>query len=150
MSKFQFRFEAVEKIRKDKELKALKILSDMQRSYQKEKESKKNLEKKLNASLTRRENLGKPATTITPFFVENALIAGLKVWIKQTEIRIKKAEKRMNSALFIYLNARRELKAITTLREKELKEFKQMMNKKERKMQDDISVMRSRFKREVA
>ena len=143
MKKFKFKFTAVEKVRKSHEDAALRVLAIAQQAFNAAKEHRNGLEKELNVSLLRRENIGKEFVAVLAFQLENDFIKGTKVRILQAENAIKKAGKGVEKALRGYLQARRAMKMIEVLREKALEEFKREASKKEQKELDDLYVMRA-------
>jgi flagellar FliJ protein len=146
MRKFRFQFETVLKVRKQREQDALAALGAAQRVYQLEQARKQELEMRLSESLGRRERLGQgSATTPVAFQLEQAFINGTKQRITQADQAIFRASRGVERALRNYLGARRQTRMIEMLEEKAYAEYRKEASRKERKEQDELTVMRARL-----
>ena len=150
MRKFQFRFETVERVRREKEREAMRALAGAQARLRAAHERKTALIRELEASLDRRERLGSEPVGIEPFLIEDAYIEGTKVRMLQSDHLIERARKDLARKIDEYLKARRRTKVMEKLRERELRIHRKERAKAERKELDDVYVMRARFRGEPA
>jgi flagellar export protein FliJ len=148
MPKFRFRLENILKLRKTREDEALRSLGAAQRAYQACVAAKAKLLGELEAALLRREGLGASAIGILAFQVEQSFIDGTKQRIARSDHAILRAGKAVEKALRAYLAARKQSRMLETLREKDYREFRRVVAKREAKAQDDFTVMRYRLKAE--
>ena len=148
MKKFKFQFATVLKIRQTREEEALRSLADAQRVYQAELARKSKLISTLSDALVRREGLGVVSIGIDAFQLEQFFIVGTKQRIIQQDQALVRASRGVEKALRAYLHARRQTRMIELLREKQIKEFKKALEKKEQKELDELSVMRMRLKQQ--
>lgn len=150
MKKFQFKFETILKQRKLREEDALRALGAAQRAYQHELNERARLVFELNLALKRREDLGSPDRTerlgIIEFQLEDEFISGTKHRITRADHAIARASRAVEKALRIYLNARKQLRAMEVLREKAYAEYRRERAKYEQRLQDDITMMRGRLR----
>jgi flagellar FliJ protein len=145
MKKFRFRLETVLNLRKTREEEAHRQLAQAQRIYQQELAQKAALNTILADSLARRESLGVESIGIDAFQLENNFVIGTKQRIVQQTQAVFRASRGVEKALRAYLFAKRQSRMIEILREKQFKEFKIALAKKEQKDLDDLSVMRARL-----
>lgn len=150
MRRFRFRFESVEKYRKNIENDALRALAETQRALQAKKQHKDSLFRALGDALARRETLASQSVSCAHFQIEDDFIAGTKVRIVQADQAIKKAMKVVERAMQAYLHARRQTRMMEVLREKELEKFKLELAKQEQKRLDDLYIMRAAMAKEEA
>lgn len=143
MKRFKFRLEAVEKVRKRGEEEALRVLGDARRRLQEVIEQGEALKKALDASLERRELLGKNPVSAAEFAIEEGFISGTKLRIANLTHAFAKAQRGVEKATRFYLHARRQLHVITTLREREHEAFRKDQLKREQKAIDEMVVMRA-------
>jgi flagellar export protein FliJ len=66
----------------------------------------------------------------------------------QADQAITRAKRGLEKALRFYIQARRQLRMMEVLREKEYAEYRQHLLKLEKKEMDDLSIMRARLHRE--
>lgn len=144
--KFKFRLETVLNLRKTREQEALRLLAQAQRIYQQELAQKAKLNFELSDALVRREGLGIEAIGIDAFQLEQNFIVGTKQRIIQQTQAVVRASRGVEKCLRAYLVAKRQSRTIEILREKQYKEFKKALAKREQKELDDLSVMRARLK----
>lgn len=144
--KFKFRLEIVLNLRKTREQEALRLLAQSQRIYQHELAKKAKLNFELSDALVRREGLGIEAIGIDAFQLEQNFIVGTKQRIIQQTQAVVRASRGVEKCLRAYLVAKRQTRTIEILREKQYKEFKKALAKREQKELDDLSVMRARLK----
>jgi flagellar export protein FliJ len=151
MRKFVFKFAAILKLREQRQEEAFRALAAAQRAYQMELARKSKLEQDLRDSLDRREKHGSlGAIDISVFHLEEKFIIGTKQRIAQAEHAIFRARKNVERALRGFLLARRQTRIMEVLREEAFAEFKRSMVKKELREMDELSIMRARFRREIA
>ena len=148
MKRFVFRFEAVEKVRRRAERDALKRFAEAQRALKERMDEKAQFERRLGLSLNRREVLS--SVPVTVFQLETDFIEGTKVRISNSEAAIDRATRAAQKELDRYLEARKNLRVIEKLREKDYEKFKKLRRKKEERELDDLYVMRSRVGKEIA
>jgi flagellar export protein FliJ len=145
VKKFHFKFETVQKVRKQAEEAALRTLGEAQRAHQAALARKQSLMDDLVAALKRREALGAEPVSPVAFQLESEFISGTKVRIGHAELGIQKAMRGVEKALRAFLHARKQLRMIETIREKHFAEFKQQLRKREEKEQNDLYLMRARM-----
>lgn len=150
MKKFEFKLAPVLKIRKSREEIALRDLARAQRAYQAEIAKKAALQRQLAESLARREQLGQEPVTPNAFRTEQDFINGTKHRIIIADQCIVRASKGVEKALRAYLHARRQTRMIEVLYEKAYSEHRKARMKYEAKQIDDLSIMRARFREEIA
>jgi flagellar FliJ protein len=142
MKKFDFKLEAVRKLREAREKEALKVLSAAQRALQEEIERKNVLERRLEESRTRLENLGHTPAPITEFHTEQHFIDGTIVRIRHAETLIRRATRAVEKAMAVYLQAQKNRKMIERLRERQYEEWTWEMRREEQRRQDDLTSIR--------
>ncbi|MCC7441682.1 MAG: flagellar export protein FliJ [Bdellovibrionales bacterium] len=145
MARFRFKFEAVGKLKKQKEQDALRLFGEAQGLLKAEIERREQLEFDLASALSRREALGETAVSPILFRTEEDFITGTKARIIQAQHAIERARRRVERAMMGYLVARRELLKVERLREKATADFKREQSKLEQKRLDDLYVMRARL-----
>ena len=123
----------------------MRALADAQAKYQEALTQKRLQMQNLADALGRREVLGVQATSPIAFAMENDYITGTKQRIIQADQGIVRATRGVEKALRNYLGAKRQLKAIESLREKHFAEFKRELAKREQKNLDDVYTMRARL-----
>lgn len=152
MKKFNFQFQTLEKVRRTREDEALRALSEAQRAYAAAQEQKNAQLRALESSLVRREEMGGRgagfAMAAFAFQLENDFIGGTKQRIVQADQAILRARRGVERALRNYIQARRQTRMIELLREKAYGEFKTAKAKHEQKQLDDLTIMRTRLKRQ--
>jgi flagellar export protein FliJ len=131
------------KIRQTREEEMLRALGAAQRAYQLELSEKATILSELDQALNRREKLGNEAVAINAFQIEQNYITGTKQRIIRQDQAIVRASRTVEKTLRAYLFTRRQTRMIEILREKDFKEFKKSIAKKEQKELDELSVMRS-------
>jgi flagellar export protein FliJ len=149
MRRFKFRFEAVEKVRRNREQQVLRLLGGAQRDLDAAKTRKIRLEQKLEEALKARELLGRTPVSAHEFALAEQFIRGTHQRIGQAEQGILRAQRALEKATRVYLLARRQLKAIETLREKHLVEWKRARAKKEQSVLEDLITTRTAFLKEA-
>jgi flagellar FliJ protein len=150
MKKFRFRFESVLRVRKAQENEALSALAASQRAYQAEVSRKEELKEYLAQALSRREQIGKRPAAGTDFYLEQSFITGTKQRITQSEQAIFRASKAVERSLRNYLLAKRQTRVFESLYEKDFQEYKKERAKLEQKAVEDLILMRTRLKEEIA
>jgi len=148
MPKFRFRLDSILKLRKSREDEALRALGAAQRAYQACVGAKAKLLGELEEALLRREALGARPTGIDAFKLEQHFIDGTKQRIARADHAILRAGKQVEKALRAYLAARKQSRMLETLREKDYREFRKQLAKREARAQDDFTVMRYRLNAE--
>jgi flagellar export protein FliJ len=149
MKKFRFKFEVVLQVRKTQEQEALRLLSVAQKKYQEALELKQHWLNEQKKSLQRRETLGSQEIQISAVHGEQDYLRGVKQRIIQSDQGIMRASRGVEKALRAYLVARKQSRAIETLQEQALAEYRKDRTKHEQKEMDDLMVMRNRLKEEV-
>lgn len=150
MKKFRFSLETVQKVRKKKEDEALREFGQAQRELQKEFMEKRRIENQLDDSLLRREKYADQGANAHLFSLEESFIQGLKQNIENADKAIIRARRNLEKAFYAYLTARKKSAMIDKIHDRRLEEFKKIQNKKENKELDDLYVMRSKLKKEIA
>ncbi len=145
MKKFQFKFQALEKVRKAREDEFMRALSAAQRKLVAAQEHKRELVVARERGLVRREELGRTPTSSVDVALENTFIQGQTQRILGADVAIQRAKRAVEKALRNFLQARRATRAIELLREKQFSEFKQARSKYEQKQMDDMVTMRHRL-----
>jgi flagellar export protein FliJ len=137
--------------RKSREDEALAALAKAQRVFQHEKARKSQLQAQLAETLlARREGLGSVPTEGLHFQLETEFVEGTKRRIIQQDQAILRASRGVEKALRAYLHCRRQTRTMEHMREKAFRDFRTEMNKREQKELDDMTVMRARFREEMA
>src|SRR5258708_4564994 len=131
MNKFKFKLETVLQFRRTREEEALRALAQAQRIYQAELAKKAKLLFDLSEALGRRESLGIVAIGIDAFQLEQNFIGGTKQRIVQQNQALVRASRGVEKNLRAYLFAKRQTRMIEILREKQYKEFRKALSKKE-------------------
>jgi flagellar export protein FliJ len=152
MKRFKFRFETVERFRKTKESEALRALASVQTHYQTALAFKNGLIEQQNQARIRLEMLGKENSnfqSVIAFQLESQFISGNTQRLIKADQWIFRAKRAVEKSLRFYLHARKQLKMIETLRERDFSEFKKQMAKKEQKDLDELNTMRARIVAEV-
>ena len=148
MNKFKFKLETVLQLRRTREEEALRALAQAQRIYQAELAKKAKLLFDLSEALNRRESLGIVAIGIDAFQLEQNFIGGTKQRIVQQNQALVRASRGVEKSLRAYLFTKRQTRTIEILREKQYKEFRKALSKREQKELDELSVMRARFRKQ--
>lgn len=143
MKKFRFRLEAVEQVRRNDELVAMRSLATAQRALQREIQLKNDLVKLLGKTAEQRQDLSNQIVGPSAYAIHESLILGTKKRIIAAGYSIRRAKKAVEQALGILLTKRRALRAIEILREKALENFKKERARYEAKQLDDLQVMRA-------
>lgn len=142
MRKFHFRFDAVEKLRKNQEQRALQEFAQTQRDYFACVKIKENLLNDLEQALIHREKLGDNWTSTHLYQLQDSHIFGLKRSIGRAEQAIIRAHKKLQKAMKTFLDARRNCKKIEHLKDKDLEIYKRERTKYEQKQLDELTTMR--------
>jgi flagellar export protein FliJ len=150
MKRFQFKFDAVLRVKKMREDEALRALAESQRAYQAEISRKEVLKNELSHAFQRREQLGSGPVSITAFRTEQDYIVGLKQRLVHSDQSIFRASKNVEKALRSYLIAKKQSRVIETLYDRALAEYRKEKSKFEQKRIDDLVLMRQRLKEEEA
>ena len=150
MKKFQFKFAALEKIRKADEEKALRALGAAQRAFQVALEHKQLLLNSLENALLRRESLLGANLSGSDFVIETDFIQGTKQRVMYSDQAIVRSKRAVEKALRNYLEFKKKLKMVETLREKALAEFKRERNKYEQRQLDELYVMRAQIRKDAS
>lgn len=148
MKKFNFRFEAVEKVRKSHEDTALRALGAAQQELLLATSNQDLLKSKLNFALLRREKLANQLTKVLSFKIEEDFITGTKQRIIQAQQAILRAKRKVEKALSHYLKMRRQTRMMEVLREKAYADYKNESSRQEQKALDDLYIMRARMPKE--
>lgn len=143
MKRFRFRLQAVEQVRRNDELIALRGLATAQRALQREIQAKNDLVAVLTKTAERRQALSDRPVVAAEYAIHEARILGTKKRILAAGYAIRRAKKAVEQALAIVLVKRRALRAIEVLKEKAFEEFKRERIRYEAKQLDDLNVMRS-------
>jgi flagellar export protein FliJ len=143
MKRFRFRLEAVEQVRRNDELIAMRSLATAQRALQREIQQKNNLVSLLAKTAEKRQALSGDVVTSASYAIHESLILGTKKRIIAAGYAIRRAKKAVEQALLILLAKRRALRAIEILREKAFENFKKERSRYEAKQLDDLQVMRA-------
>ncbi len=150
MKKFRFKLKALEKLRGLKEKEALRVLAEAQRLREVEMRKKNKILDQIHNGLSRRELLGLETTTPVHFQIEEEFIVGNKYRLLFADQAIFRAQKKINKAMGLYIKAKKDLKIIEKLKERELYRHNEEVRIKENREMDDLNIMRARFKKEVA
>ena len=146
MRKFQFRLQTVLGVREAREKEMLRRLGDAQRQVQLAELRKKDLQTALADVLLKRELLGQEAVSVNAFRTVQDFVDGTKHRILMAEQGILRAKRGLEKALRGYLQARRQTRTLELLREKQLQEYKITRRRAEQREQDEMQVMRARFR----
>jgi flagellar export protein FliJ len=146
MKKFKFKYEAVEKVRKNREQEMLRALVRAQESLKSEKKTKEKLMKELDKSLTRREELGVVPVGPHAFQIEDDYIVGTKQRALKIDQAIFRTSKAVEKAMKNYLLSKRQSRTMEVLKEKSSAEYKDIKRKNEQKELDNFYIMRFRFR----
>ena len=146
MRKFQFRLQTVLGVREAREKEMLRRLGDAQRQVQLAELRKKDLQTALADVLLKRELLGQEAVSVNAFRTVQDFVDGTKHRILMAEQGILRAKRGLEEALRGYLQARRQTRTLELLREKQLQEYKITRRRAEQREQDEMQVMRARFR----
>ncbi len=145
MKKFKFGLDALLQARRIKEDEALRNLAEAQKKLQLELEGKRSLQNQLEDSLSQRDFLGNISTPAAAFQCIQNFIMGTKQRIVRADQSVFRANRAVDKAMAIYLQARKMTRMIETLKERALEEFKAERKKHEQKQQDELSIMRKRL-----
>jgi flagellar export protein FliJ len=144
MKKFSFRFKTLETIRKATENLVLAELGRAQRVLEYEKNLKQKLDLELQSALKARES---PAQVLE-YQLWDQRILGLKQSILRSMTNIMKAQKLVDRCTERYHHAKKNVKVLEVLKEKDIAEFKQQKNRYLQRQSDDLTVMRFSLNRE--
>ena len=147
--KFRFRLEAVEKVRRAKEQEALRGLSVAQAKYHDALSEKRRLFDENERSLARREALAATAQPVLAYQIENEFIAGNRVRFVQADQAIFRTRKFVEKALREVILAKRAVRALELLREKDYAEWKVALRKREQKQLEEVYASRPRMGEET-
>lgn len=145
MKRFKFRFESVEKVRSVREKQALGEVARTQQALFSEENNKKQIEEKIQAALIARENLANGIVGSREYQLATSYLAGLKQDLARADVAVRRAKRGVEKAMTRALLARRDLKMIETLRERDVSEFKKERSHYEQKQYDELSIMRNRM-----
>ncbi len=146
MGKFRFRLQTVLEQRKRAEDDALRVVASAQRKLAEARAKKAAFEAALLASCKRRELLGETETSVENFHVEQAFIDGTKQRLIQADHHIGVAQRGVDKAMRGFLATRRATRQIEVIEEKDRLAHRAESKKKELRAQDELSVLRARFK----
>lgn len=138
MTRFKFKLEAVEKVRRIKEQEALRSLSLAQAKFQAALRAKQSILESIERALVRREALSQVLQPVLAYQLENDCISGNRQRAAQADQAIFRARKGVEKALREVISAKRALRVIELLREKAFLEFKTSLRKREQKQMEEI------------
>lgn len=143
--KFRFRLEAVEKVRRAKEQEALRGLAAAQAKYHDALNAKRQLLEENERSLARREALAATPQPVLAYQIENDFIAGNRLRFVQADQAIFRTRKFVEKALREVILAKRAVRALELLREKDYAEWKVALRKREQKQLEEVYASRPRM-----
>lgn len=150
MKKFRFRLqtlqrhrEAIEKEKQGKLSRVMKSLRDVEKELTAVDESAYSVRKQVN-----RVGAGMrgEAHSSTQYWVIDNYLRGLRVKREEIKMRLEEKEREAEEAYREFVNARKEVKILSTLHDKQLEAHKEKERKRENKQLDDIYIMRDRLK----
>ena len=151
MVRFRFKLESLSRLRKNKEEITLGIFARAQETLQLKMEEKLKLERSLQETLLRRENLGSTqALNSLSLQLEDEFLTGTKLRITQADRQVVRAERDVEKTRLTYLIAKKERKALETLRDKQEREHQLKSAMHDRKEIEDLIVMRFGMEKEWA
>ncbi len=143
MKRFRFPLESLLQARRLSEAEASRGLAEAQKKLQIEIEIKRALQSQLDQSLNERSDMGRFPTPASGFqFVQNYII-GTKQRIMKSDQAIFRANRGVEKAMRLYLQAKRLTRMIETLKDRALADFKFGLKKAEQKEQDELTIMRN-------
>lgn len=147
MKRFHSRFEALRKMRKMHEERALRDLASAQRSHQDALDEKAGLleAQKIARQSTLLPNVG--GASGGELKVEDQYWVGLGVRIEWSDRKIVRAKKSLEKAMQKYLGRRKDLRIAEKLQENERAEFVQMQRHQEAKKFDELYILRAGIQR---
>ena len=145
MAKFNFKLDAVEKVRTQKEQKMLEELSTAQRNYQQKIEEKKAVLSKKQVAFKSKNELATRDANVNEIRLLEDYITGLNQQIVRADQAIVRSRRFLDQAMRNYIISRRERMMVDQLKEKALAEFKIEQYRLEQKRLDDLITMRSRL-----
>lgn len=148
MKRFKFRFESVEKVRSVREKQALGEVARTQQALFAEENRKKSIEEKISSALADRENLSNAVVGSREYQLMDAYVSGLKQDRVRSDVAIRRLKRSVEKAMARAILARRDLKMIETLRERDISEFRKERSHYEQKQYDELAIMRSRLSQE--
>jgi len=137
-TRFRFRLEAVEKVRRIKEEEALRGLASAQAKYHETLRAKQRILEANDHALARRDALAGTPQPVLAFQIENEFISGNRQRLVQADHAILRSRKFVEKALREVIMAKRALRAIELLREKAYAEFKTELRKREQKSMEEL------------
>lgn len=143
MARFRFKLESVESVRRAREQEALRGLANAQRAFQAAVDRREAVHAKLQSALIEREQVASNGAMPRDLALAEIYVAGTKQRLLQSDHGIYKARKGIEKALRVYLQARRQTRAIEILREKAFADWKLEQRRREQKLLDDIVVSRA-------
>ncbi len=150
MKKFKFRLqtlkrhkEAIEREKQGQLSKMMKNLKDVEAELNELDESAVNIRKQASKISN---NLKGEVHSATQYWVIDNYLKGLKVKREEVKIRLQEKEKEAEEAYREFVNARKEVKVLSTLKDKQLADHKERERKIENRRLDDIYIMRDRLK----
>ena len=148
MKKFQFRFEAVLKVRKIKQDEALRAVAFHEKVYRQEIEKKATLLTELDLAYKRIESFSEKSSQISIYQSEQDFIEGTKQRIIQADHAILKARRNLDKVLRLFTAARAQSQVMETLKDNAHKEYRKDIERREQKLMDDLTLMRFRPQQE--
>lgn len=150
MRKFKFRLQTLKRHREAVELekqgqlsRVMKGLKEVEAELNELDESAYKVRKQVNtvAGSMRGEH-----HSSTQYWVIDNYLRGLRVKRQEVKLRLEEKEREAESAYKEFVSARKEVKVLDTLHEKQLEAHKEKEKKRENKILDDIYIMRDRLK----
>lgn len=148
MAKFQFRFDALEKVRKRDEEGALRSLAAAQRAHQEVLNFKQKILMKLE-KFQGEERANNTDLNLGELAVEAQFIAGMKQKLLQTEHAITRSKKAVDKNMQKFVQTRKRTRMVEVIKENDLAEFKGEKRKKENKELAELYVLRASQKKEL-
>lgn len=153
MKRFRFRFESVEKVRKVREEDALRALGRAQADLQTARSNLAELEKELELGLKNREfalseketgQIHGNAAVMEVLRIQDLHVSGTKQRIQWAKNTVSRYERGVDKAMRAYLFARRQMRMVEILRERDLEQYKKELSRHQQKNLDDYLVMRAK------
>ena len=151
MKKFSFKLETLLKVRKQKEDGVLRLLAEHRRQHVDEIAVKERLLDDLQNSFRRREEISEDirhAVNVQQLCLEDLFIIGTKQRLSRQDLMILRAKKKVDRTSASYFKARSDRKIMDRLKEKDSEKFKDEQSRLEAIRDDDLNIMRARFRKE--
>ena len=151
MKRFRFEFDSLLRVRRAQESHILGALQSAQQDYQSALKFKAEIQEGLHKADVRQASFGAEIVTMELFHREAYHLVSLRRRRTLADQRILKASRVLERAMRAYQLIKKKIKMLETLEEKKSAAYRLELNRQERRLADDLTLMRNaqRHRREL-